>query len=83
MGNSTGRQAATIGSLIKVKEYGMDEEEEFRLGHVTRPLDNQVAPDDAMGKALLGAKPGDEVIVNGPVGPLRFAVLDVRQEQLG
>ena len=83
MGDSKSRQTAAIGSLIKVKEHGTDEEEVFRLGNVTKPNDNQVAPDNAMGQALLGAQPGDEVIVNGPTGPVRFDVLDVQEEQLG
>jgi transcription elongation GreA/GreB family factor len=81
MNHSENGQTATIGCLVKVKEHGMDEEEVFRLGAVTKPRDNQVAPDDAMGQALLGAQPGDEVTVNGPIGPIQFAVLDVRPEK--
>jgi len=81
MSQSKSPQAATMGSVIKVKEQGMNEEEVFRLAEVTKPMDNQVAPDNAMGQALLGAQPGDEVIVNGPTGPIKFSVLDVRHEQ--
>ena len=81
MNNHNGQPAATIGSLVKVKEHGMDEEEVFRLAEVTRPAVNQLSPDSAMGQALLGAQPGDEVTVNGPVGPIKFDVLDVRPEQ--
>ena len=81
MSDSNSQQCATIGSVVKVKEHGMDEEEEFRLADVTKPMDNQVAPDNAMGQALLGAQPGDEVTVNGPTGPIKFSVLDVRQDR--
>jgi transcription elongation GreA/GreB family factor len=66
-----------VGCWVKVKEEGLDEEETFRIGEVTRPRENQIAPDNAMGKALLGAEPGDEVTVEGPVGPIKFSVLDV------
>ena len=83
MSHSANRPAATIGSLVKVKEHGMDEVEVFRLGEVTKPMDNQVAPDNAMGQALVGAQPGDEITVNGPTGPIKFAVLDVQSEQVG
>jgi transcription elongation GreA/GreB family factor len=83
MSDSKILQAATIGSVVKVKEQGVDEEEVFRLGNVTKPMDNQVAPDNAMGQALLGAQPGDEVTVNGPTGPIKFDVLDVRPERSG
>lgn len=70
---------ATIGSWVKVREHGEDEPEVFRLGPVTRPRDNQLAPDNAMGKALLGAQPGDVVTVAGPVGQIKFTVLEVGQ----
>jgi transcription elongation GreA/GreB family factor len=80
MSQSNGRPAATIGSIVKVKEHGMEEEEEFRLGNVTNPDINQIAQDNAMGQALIGAQPGDEVTVDGPTGPIKFAVLDVQPE---
>jgi transcription elongation GreA/GreB family factor len=81
MSDSKSQQTATIGSVVKVKEQNMDEEEVFRLGTITKPKDNQVAPDNAMGQALLGAQPGDEVVVNGPTGPIKFFVIDVRSER--
>ena len=81
MSNARNQTAATIGSVVKVKEHGMDEEEEFRLSNITKPSQNQVAPDNAMGKALLGAAPGDEVTVEGPTGPIHFEVLDVRPDE--
>jgi transcription elongation factor GreA len=79
--NDKDRQAATVGSLVKVKERGEDEEEVYRLGKVTRPLDNEIAPDCPMGKALIGAAPGDQITVDGPIGPIEFDVLEVRQEK--
>lgn len=69
-----------VGCWVKVKEEGMDEEEVFRIGSVTRPRENQIALDNAMGQALLGAKPGDEVTVEGPTGPIKFAVLKVGRD---
>ena len=69
-----------IGCWVKVREDGMDEEETFRIGAVTRPRVNQIATDNAMGKALIGAEPGDEVTVNGPAGPIKFAVLEVGRD---
>lgn len=82
MSHPEGRPAATIGSVVKVKEHGTDEEEVFRLANVTKPSINQIAQDNAMGQALIGAQPGDEVTVDGPTGPIRFAVIDVQREQL-
>lgn len=70
-----------VGCWVKVMEEGMDEEEVFRIGSVTRPRENQIAPDNAMGQALLGAEPGDKVTVEGPNGPIKFAVLEVGREE--
>ncbi len=79
--SESGDTKVDLGCWVKVKEENMDEEETFRIGTVTLPRKNQIAPDNAMGKALLGARPGDEVTVEGPEGPIKFAVLDVGREE--
>lgn len=71
------RNAASIGSWIKVKEHGEDEEELYHLTQVTNVQQNKLAPDNPMGKALIGARPGDDVTVHGPAGSIRFSVVDV------
>lgn len=80
-GGDNGDTKVDIGCWVKVKEEGMDEEEMFRIGPVTRPGANQIAPDVPMGQALLGAEPGDEVTVEGPAGPIKFEVLDVGRDE--
>ena len=77
IGSDESEPRVDMGCWVKVKEENMDEEETFRIGPVTRPRENQIAPDNAMGKALIGAQPGDEVTVEGPEGPIKFEVLDV------
>jgi transcription elongation GreA/GreB family factor len=81
--NNDNETTVDVGCWVKVKEENMNEVETFRVGPVTRPRENQVAPDSAMGKALVGAKPGDEVTVDGPEGPIKFAVLDVGRDAGG
>ena len=78
---SSSNQQVDIGCWVKVREEGMDDDEVFRMGAVTRPRENQLAPDNPMGKALFGARPGDEVTVDGPVGPIKFTVLEVGQDE--
>lgn len=80
MSETNNDQKVAIGSWVKIKEAGMDEEEIFRIATVTRASANQIAPDNAMGQALLGAAPGDEVTVEGPTGPITFSVLDVGRD---
>jgi transcription elongation factor GreA len=78
--NQDGNVKADIGSWVKVREHGEDEAETFVIAEETRPQENQVAPDNAMGSALVGAKPGDEITVDGPTGPIKFSVLDVGRD---
>ena len=66
-----------VGCWVKIKEHGDEEVETFHIGSVTRLQDNQIARDNAMGQALLGAEPGDDITVDGPAGPIQFEVLEV------
>jgi transcription elongation GreA/GreB family factor len=76
--NNAGDNAKVeIGCWVKVREEGMDEEETFQIGEVTRLQANQIAQDNALGQALIGSSPGDEVTVDGPTGPITLAVLEV------
>lgn len=68
---------ATVGSWIKVREQGSDEEEVYQLTRVTNAIQNQLAADNSMGKALIGSRPGDEVTMDSPAGPIKFEVLEV------
>ena len=77
MSDTNNARIASIGSWVKVQEHGMDEVEVFHLAPVTNARENRIAPDNAMGQALFGVQPGDEVTVRGPSGPIKFSVLDV------
>jgi transcription elongation factor GreA len=80
MNQADDTKKASVGSWVKIQEDGMDEEEVFHLARTTNALENTVSPDDAMGQALLGARPGDTVTVQGPVGPIKFSVVDVGED---
>jgi len=76
------RKTASVGDWIKVKEQGFDEVEVYHLARITNPKKNMVAQDNPMGKALVGVRPGDEVTVHGPSGPIKFSVLDVGRDEI-
>ena len=81
MTDHDGQSIATKGCWITVKEQGSDDEEVYQLAHVTNAVQNQLSKGDPMGKALFGAKPGDEVTVHAPSGPIKFKVLDVQSDE--
>jgi transcription elongation GreA/GreB family factor len=73
-------QTVAVGSWVKVKDDLFDEEEVFRIGESTDPESNRLASSFDLGRALIGARPGDEVAVEGPKGTVTFEVLEVGKE---
>lgn len=80
MNQANDAKAACVGSWVKIRERGTKEEEIFHIARVTNALEDKVSPDNPMGKALLGARPGDTVTVQGPVRPIKFSVIDVGKD---
>jgi transcription elongation GreA/GreB family factor len=72
-------QIVSLGSWVKVKDDLFDEEEIFQIAETTDPESNRIASSSDLGRALIGARPGDEVAVEGPKGTVTFAVLEVGQ----
>jgi transcription elongation GreA/GreB family factor len=70
-------KSVAMGSWVKVKEEGDDEVEVYRIAGHTNLRQNAIAADNSMGKALLGAKPGDQVTVPGRTNPIKLHVLEV------
>jgi transcription elongation GreA/GreB family factor len=73
-------KSVALGSWVKVREEGDDEVEVYRIATRTNVRQNAIAADNAMGKALLGAKAGDEVTVPGRTSPIKLHVLEVGRE---
>jgi transcription elongation factor GreA len=68
-----GREAGTIGvgAKVVIEDPGGDQ-----LA-VDISSVGGVSPESPLGRALLGAKVGDEVLVEAPAGPWRARILDV------
>jgi transcription elongation factor GreA len=68
-----------IGSTVTVLEEGYTEGETFFIvgSAEADPLAGRISNESPIGKALLGAKAGDEVVAQAPNGPIRFQVLKV------
>lgn len=71
---------ARVGKWVKVKDEMIEEEEVYHLAERSDPKRNQITTESPLGKALVGARPGDKVAVQGPAGVMKFAVLEVGQE---
>ena len=71
--------AVGLGSIVQVLWHGDDETESYLVGSIEEQADDMivVSPGSPMGKALLGARAGDEVQFKSPGGWLSVTVAEV------
>ncbi len=69
----------SVGSSVKVFDVEFEEELVYTIVGSTEsdPLENKISDESPIGKALLGAKPGDEVQADTPGGALKMKVLEI------
>lgn len=72
-------KTVVIGVRVKALDMEFDEECEYRVVGSTEanPLEGKISDESPLGKALLGKKIGDEVIVDAPAGELKFKILEI------
>ena len=64
-----------IGVKVKALDIEFDEECEYRV--VANPMEGKISDESPLGKALLGKKVGDEVVVDAPAGELKYKILKI------
>lgn len=68
-----------IGSLVKLKDFDMDEIIEYQIVGSTEsdPENGKISDESPIGKACLKKRVGDVFEVDVPIGTLKFEVLDI------
>ncbi|NMP21453.1 transcription elongation factor GreA [Sulfobacillus harzensis] len=68
-----------IGSHVTVKDLEENIEEEYVIVGATEadPMKNRISNESPVGKALIGAKVGDQVEVTAPVGKIRLEIVKI------
>ena len=77
---STGKKnKIQVGSTVKVYDVEFDEEVIYTIVGSTEsdPMENKISDESPIGKALLGAKPEDEVAAETPGGTIKMKVLEI------
>ena len=69
----------TIGVTVTVLDVEFEEELTYRVVGPAEadPMNGLISDDSPVGKALVGAKVGDEVVAEAPMGELRFKILGI------
>lgn len=73
------KQVVEIGAKVKVRNLKKKEEIEITIVGATEadPFNNRISNESPVGTALLGAKVGDTVLVEMPLGKAEYEVLNL------
>ena len=73
--------AVTVGVTVTVFDVEYDEELTYRVvgSAEADPINGLFSDDSPVGRALLGAKIGDEVVAEAPAGELKFRILSINK----
>ena len=68
-----------VGSTVTVSEEGFDEEETYVIVGAAEadPAGGRISNESPIGRALLGARPGNVVTVETPGGAIKFAIRSI------
>lgn len=71
----------SVGCIVKVYDVDFDEELEFRIVGSTEAnsLQNRISNESPVGKALLGRRVGETVVVETQAGDIAYRVLDINR----
>ena len=70
----------SIGCTVKIYDVDFDEEVEYQIIGSTEsnPLKGLISNESPVGRALIGKKVGDTVVVETPAGPSTIKVLEMK-----
>ncbi|MBE7021879.1 MAG: transcription elongation factor GreA [Ruminococcaceae bacterium] len=72
-------ETVSIGIKVKVLDVDMDEEEVYSIvgSEEADPMQNKISDESPIGKALIGAKVGEKVMVAAPNGEYELEILEI------
>ena len=78
-GQSRDNKVVKIGAKVKVRDLDSGREPEYTLVNKTEanPLDSRISDDSPMGKALLGKRVGQKLLVETPRGKQNYEVISI------
>ena len=76
-------QTNTVSIGVSVVLYDIEEDEEIEYHLVSsrevNPLENKISDQSPLGKAIIGAKVGDIVTAEVPVGTIKVKIVDIKK----
>lgn len=76
--NGDGYESVDVGATVKVQEGDYPPEVYFVVGSKEAdPKSGRISNESPIGKAIMGKKPGDLVVVETPAGELQLKILEI------
>ena len=75
------KDTVTLSSIVRVRDIEDDFEETYEIvgSQEADPMNGRISEESPFGKALLGHKVGEEVIVEAPAGNLHYQILKIER----
>ena len=72
-------KTVVVGVKVKVYDEEFDEEEEYHVVGSTEadPINNKISDESPVGRALIGHKVGDIVVVEAPAGEIELKIVKI------
>lgn len=70
-----------LGSRVLVLDTEFQEKESYQIvgSQEADPMNGRISEESPFGKALLGKREGDDVVVEAPAGSVRYQVLEIQR----
>ncbi|GAA4846406.1 transcription elongation factor GreA [Paenibacillus vulneris] len=74
--------SVNVGSVVVLLDVEFSEKIEYKIVGPSEAdvADNKISYESPMGAALMGKSVGDTIIVNAPVGDIKYELLEIRAE---
>ena len=68
-----------VGTTVTVFDVDFEEEQTYKVVGPAEadPMAGMISDDSPLGRALMGAKIGEEVVAEAPMGEIRFKILNI------
>ncbi len=78
---ATDSNTVCMGSKITVEDLEFGEQEAYQVvgSQEADPMNGRISEESPFGKALLGQKVGDVVIVEAPAGNIKYKIVDIQK----
>lgn len=74
-------EKVSVGTVVRVKDTETGDEEEYSIvgAEESDPYENKISNESPVGAGLLGAKVGDTVTIEIPMGELVYEILEIKR----